>query len=334
MEISRRTFLAGAAVAAAEVAWPSLGDPLILGTGSHRYSCHHDWLTAPTGHAFGDTHGVAQDKAGRIYIAHTVHPDSASKNAVCVYSADGKFVESWGSEFAGGAHGLDLRSENGTEYLYHCDTNRRVVVKTDLKGKVIWERGAPAESGKYPNGEGYVPTNVAFGPNGDVYVADGYGSSYIHIYSKDGDYKKTFAGAGTEPGKTRSPHGIWLDDRGKEPQIVVADRSNRRLQYFDLDGKHVQFVTKGMRLPCHFSIQNGDMLIPDLESIVTIVDEKNQVVAALGDGAPSGLRGHPRNEFRDGKFIHPHSAKFLHNGDILVVEWVPIGRVTLLKKLK
>jgi hypothetical protein len=34
-----------------------------------------------------------------------------------------------------------------------------------------------------------------------------------------------------------------------------------------------------------------------------------------------------------GKFVHPHSAKFLHNGDILVVEWLPIGRVTLLKKL-
>jgi len=54
----------------------------------------------------------------------------------------------------------------------------------------------------------------------------------------------------------------------------------------------------------------------------------------LGDGYPSDLRGHPRADFIPGKFIHPHDAIFLKNGDILVAEWVPIGRVTLLKKVK
>ena len=38
-------------------------------------------------------------------------------------------------------------------------------------------------------------------------------------------------------------------------------------------------------------------------------------------------------QFIPGKFIHPHDAVFLHNGDILVSEWVPIGRVTLLKRV-
>jgi len=318
-----------------EAAWPmSDKQRLILGTGSHRYECIHNWLTPPAGMAFGDTHGVAQDHTGRIYICHTVHESSQSKDGVCVYTPDGKFIESWGPEFAGGSHGLDLRAEKGTEYLYHCDTNRKMVVKTDLKGGIVWQQGVPMSSDKYPGGNGYTPTNVAFAPNGDLYVADGYGSSYIHIYSADGDYKKTFAGPGHNAGQTSCPHGLWVDDRGNEPQLVVADRANRRLQYFDLDGKHIKFVTEGMRLPCHFSIRGGEMLIPDLESVITIVDEKNEVVASLGDGRPSDLRGHPRSDFIPGKFIHPHSAKFLHNGDILVVEWVPIGRVTLLKKLK
>ena len=75
------------------------------------------------------------------------------------------------------------------------------------------------------------------------------------------------------------------------------------------------------------------MLVPDLESVITILDARNDVIAHLGDGRPSGLRDHPRNDFVPTKFIHPHDAMFLRNGDILVAEWVPIGRVTLLRSL-
>ena len=76
------------------------------------------------------------------------------------------------------------------------------------------------------------------------------------------------------------------------------------------------------------------MLVPDLDSVVTILDKNNKVVTQLGDGNYSSLGGAPRSAFIPGKFIHPHAANFLHNGDILVVEWVPIGRVTLLRKLR
>ena len=71
------------------------------------------------------------------------------------------------------------------------------------------------------------------------------------------------------------------------------------------------------------------MLVPDLRSVVTILDENNKVITMLGDGDPSNLRGASRDKFIPGKFIHPHDAMFLRNGDILVAEWVPIGRVTL-----
>lgn len=165
-------------------------------------------------------------------------------------------------------------------------------------------------------------------------MSDGYGSSYIHQYNIKGEYIRTFGGPGTEPGKLQQPHGIWIDKRGSEPLLVVADRANNRLQYFTLDGKHVGFVTNGMRLPCHFHVRGELLLVPDLDHVVTILDGKNQVAVQLGDGrGMPEMRGHPRSDFPPGKFIHPHSAKFLSNGDILVVEWVPIGRVTLLRRL-
>lgn len=75
------------------------------------------------------------------------------------------------------------------------------------------------------------------------------------------------------------------------------------------------------------------MLVPDLQSVVTLFNADNKPVAHIGDGHPSKLRGAPRDQFIQDKFIHPHDAIFLANGDILVAEWVPIDRITLLKRV-
>lgn len=307
----------------------------IVGSGEHTYEVYHDWIEPPANLKWGDTHGVTTDAQGHIYIAHTVGSGSVSKDAICVYDPKGKFIKSFGSEFAGGGHGLDLRKEGSEEYLYICDVNRRVVAKTDLNGRVIWEFGAPAESGKYKDGQGWNPTNVAFAPNGDFFVGDGYGSSYIHRYNSDGKYLRTIIGPGSEAGQVSCPHGLWVDDRDKNNKmLLVADRGNRRLQYFTLEGTHVSFVTDPVRLPCHIHFNHDLMLVPDLESRVTILNGKNEAVAQLGDGKSDGdLRGAPREKFVPGHFVHPHGAAWINKRDILVVEWVPIGRVTLLKRV-
>lgn len=335
--LSRRELLAASGAFALGI--PSLArtaqmERLILGASEFQYEWVDDWLTPPSWISYGDTHGVAQDSCGNIYVAHTVNGRSAFGQAVCVFDENGKYLRSWGEQFRGGAHGLDLRREGASEFLYHCDTAHRKVVKTDLDGKEIWTLEAPKESGRYEKGEPFIPTNVAFSPNGDFYVADGYGSNWIHQYDRKANYIRTFGGPGRDPGQVQQPHGLWLDDRGKEPLLAVADRANHRIQYFSLDGKHVSFSTDGMRLPCHFSIQKGVMLVPDLSSVITLLDEDNKPIVQLGDGNPTNLRDHPRKDFVRGKFVHPHDAMFLRNGDILVAEWVPIGRVTLLRRVQ
>ncbi len=305
----------------------------ILGTGEHRYECIHDWLKPPEGLAWGDTHGLAQDRAGRIYVAHTVNASSSKAQAVVVYDDGGKFLSAWGDAFRGGAHGLDVRQEKDADFLYHCDTGRRIVVKTDVKGEVVWQAEWPKASGKYEAKEKYCPTNVAFLPDGDFLVGDGYGSSYIHRYTGAGAYVKTIIGPGSEKGQVSCPHGLWIDTRSGTPKLLVADRGNRRIQSFTLEGEHTGFVTEGMRMPCHFKTRGDVLLAPDLESVVTLLDKDNKVIVHLGDGHPSALRDQPREKFIAGKFIHPHTAIFLKNGDILVAEWVPIGRITLLRRV-
>lgn len=346
--ISRRSFLGSAAALAASSVVPSalansvnrkmertLQKNPILGHGDFTYECVHDWLTPPSNVKWGDTHGLALDSQSRIYVAHTVHSSSVGSDAVCVYDQKGKFIESWGAEFRGGAHGLDLRKEGSEEFLYHCDTRRRLVVKTNLKGKVIWQKGWPQESGVYASEDKWCPTNVAFDPNGDLFVGDGYGSSYIHRYGIDGTYKGVVIKPGAAPGQVQQPHGLWVDSRDGNPKLAVADRANARIQYFTLDGKHLGFITHSVRRPCHIHYNHGLMLVPDLDSVVTIFDKDDQPVAMLGDGQPMNpdLRDVPREQFIPGKFVHPHAAIWINPKDILVAEWVPIGRVTLLRKV-
>ena len=146
---------------------------------------------------------------------------------------------------------------------------------------------------------------------------------------------RTFGGGKTkEPGDLNSPHGITMDHRGAEPYVLVADRSNNRLQYFALDGKHVKF-SYGVHLPCHFDWYGDEMLVPDLAARVTILDRDDKVIVHLGEGPDDWKerRQKSRNHFLPGKFVCPHGACYDHEGNIFVVEWVEIGRVTKLRKV-
>lgn len=313
----------------------------VVGEGAHSFECLHDWLQPPAGMVWGDTHGLCQDSEGFIYVAHTVHPSSMRPEAVVVFDPEGKFVRAFGAEFRGGAHGLDLRSENGRDFLYHCDITRCRIVKTTLEGEIVWEHGYPVEDPNYAAQPiRFIPTNVAFAPDGTFFVGDGYGSSRVLRFSAKGEFIGEIGVPGIEDGQFTTPHGLRMDTRGDAPLLVVADRGNRRIQTFDLNGRHRQTILDGARLrqPCDFDLLGEWMVCPDLDSQVCILDRDYHVVAQLGDGQVENgkvgsRRRQSRSEFTPGKFICPHDAIFLRDGSILVAEWLPIGRITLLRRV-
>jgi len=312
--------------------------PPVIGAGKHTYHAEHGWGRLPDHVRWGDTHGVCIDAAGLVYIKHR---SSAKEpmDAICVFDADGKYVRSFGKEYHGGGHGIDVRKEGGEEFLYLSDIKNRQVVKTSLSGEQVWRLPYPQEPGVYKSAAGYLPTNVAFSPDGGFYIGDGYGSHYIHQYDKNAKWVRTFGGQGKEAGKLATPHGLWLDDRGDEAKLVVADRANARLQYFTLDGKHAGFVSE-MSFPADIDRRGDELLVPDLHARVTILGKDNEVLVHLGYHADwtetvladrFRMRGTPK-EWQPGRFVHPHDACFDDSGNIFVVEWVPTGRVTKLTR--
>jgi len=347
--------------------------PVLIGEGEFQYECHHNWGQVPEQITWKNTHGVTIDKQGFIYITH--QGDQAKPcDTVVVFDPAGQFVRSFGKEYAGGGHGIDIREENGTEYLYlSVNAPHRLIVKCDTTGKVIWKRSAPKEAGVYDAQHAFNPTNVCFGPNNAVFVGDGYGSHYLHEYDKEGNWIRLIGEPGSRPGQLKTPHAQWLDTRGgATPQLVVADRSNNRLQMFSLPGSSQKILqggnaakktpagtitqqesisgqavpvtsVPGLLLPAGVDIQGDLMLVADLGARVLIFQGiDNQLVANLGydeawtaqvmEGKPFKMRTRPET-WQAGKFIHPHDACFDRAGNIFVTEWVDQGRVTFLKKV-
>ena len=349
-EPSRRNILKSAAAGAiAAVA----GAPLIMtsktkaetkgriyGKDAHTYEVIDGWGEGrPSDKPWGNTHMVQEVADGRIFVHHT------GPQSVHVFDPDGKFIEAWG-DHGGAAHGMDLRKEGNEEFLYFAPTGQHRVVKTNLKGEKVFECGIPTEAKNakgepcYGEGKGkYIPTFIAFAPgdNGDFYVADGYGSSYVHRYNSKGEYKSTFGGKGKADGELDCPHGIYCDTRdAAKPTILVADRSNHRLQWFTLDGKHIKTVKDELREPCHFDIMGTDVLIPDLQGRVTIFDKDNKLITHLGDNPDPAKRrnnGVKKEDLTPGDFCTPHGAIWDRAGNIYVAEWLRYGRVTKLRRV-
>ncbi|MDP6408306.1 MAG: hypothetical protein QGI46_02920, partial [Planctomycetota bacterium] len=206
-------FLASRLLPAQEIGAP------VLGTGKQRFEWVHDWATLPEGVSFGNTHGcIVSDSSGRVYV------NTDTKRAVMVFEADGRLVDSWGEDLAGGLHGMCVVEEDGGEFLYLTHTARHIAAKATLGGEIPWTLGYPEASGLYDSADSYRPTSIAVAPDGGIFVADGYGKSWIHQYDAEREYLRSFAGPGPEPGRTRTPHGISIDLRGEEPLLVVSDR--------------------------------------------------------------------------------------------------------------
>ncbi len=357
-ELSRRRFLAAAAAATtATVAAPAVvtasktDSKLIIGEGDYQFEVFHDWPQLPSQFQWQTTHNVAVDRAGNLYVIHEGHADKPDHPAIFVFDPEGKYVRSFGSQFQGGGHGIEVREEDGQEFLYICAYQQvKAIAKLDLNGETVWHQHAPMSAGIYAAGEDthpektwgrdrFMPTNTTFLPNGDFFVADGYGSFYIHRYDKTGKWLSCIGGPGEGLGTFDTPHGLWVDARpNRQPQLVVADRAHHTLQYLTLDGQYVSTL-EGFGLPANIDTHGELMVVPELFARISILDGQNRVVAQLGDDSQRirsdskfAIRS-DQSQWKPGKFVHPHDACFDHEGNIFVAEWVASGRVTKLKRV-
>lgn len=327
----------------------------VIGNGDYKFRCEHQCVELPDRYHWQTTHNVAVDPNNNLYVIHEGKQELKDHPSIFVFDSEGKFIRAMGEQFQGGGHGLEVHVENGTPYLYvTAYQHLKTFAKLTLEGETVWQKFAPMQSGHYADGEAsqpkkvwgrnrFMPTNIAFLPDGTFLVADGYGSYVIHRYDSDGNWLSSFGGAGRGKGTFNLPHGLWVDTRdGGDPEIAIADRANNTLQIFTLEGDYKKTVD-GFGLPANIDTRGNLMLVPELVAQVSLLDREHKTVATIGSDQERILEDKEKSKgfkirtdesrWQQGKFVHPHDACFDLEDNIYVAEWVATGRVTKLTRV-
>ncbi|MCB1122771.1 MAG: NHL repeat-containing protein [Verrucomicrobiae bacterium] len=301
---------------------------VITGNGQHRFEVDNHWAQFPDGNPLGSTHGgVAIDKNGKVYV--TTNQD----RGIAIFGTDGKYLGSLGEEYAG-SHSLQIREEYGVEYLYAAHLSAQRIIKVDLQGKLVMEIKDTPEQPIPETFKGL--TGVTVGPDGRIYAVVGYGSNLIHIFSPEGKLLKTFGHKGEGLEDTKTCHGVYIDNRFGEPRLLVADRENRRLKHYDLEGNFIGIHAQFLRRPCSVDIYGDYVAVAELQGRVTIINKDGVPVAFLGDNPDEGQWAQyktPLENIADGIFTAPHGLCYDKEGNLYVQDWNETGRISFLKRI-
>jgi sugar lactone lactonase YvrE len=194
-------------------------------------------------------------RASHLNLIAAVMEQSRQKprmqHMVMVFDKAGKLVDSWeqhNKEFVN-AHSVSISPYDSEKHVWLVDHNGHQVLKFTNDGKKLamrlGEKGVPGTDKVHFD----QPSGIAFMPNGDFFITDGYGNTRVTRFSKDGKYLYEFGkpGKGPNPGPSEfnTVHSMVIDARHR---LYVSDRNNSRVQVFDEQGKFIE-MWKDIPLP-------------------------------------------------------------------------------------
>ena len=218
-----------------------------------------DFFKLPDGMNFGEVPGVAMDSKGNIYVF--TRSNSATGPAYAPAAAqllefgpDGQFMREIGKGLYAWSEAHSVRIDRD-DNIWAIDKSSDMIIKFNQAGRVVWTFGRRSESADQeakpwerervpplPAIDGLFrqPTDVTWDSEGNIYITDGYVNSRVAKYDKNGDWVKSWGEKGTGPGQFHLPHAIVAD---RDNNLYVGDRTNRRIQVFDTEGKFLRMFT-------------------------------------------------------------------------------------------
>ena len=232
------------------------------------------------------------------------------------------------------AHGMAVDAEDN---VWITATHGATVMKLSPEGELLLTIGEPGRRGDWDEAAGqrllWQPVMVAFGPTGDVYIAQGHGnespndtgsddpannigaSRILHL-DKNGRFINQWYGNEAGPGKFNSAHGLAVDPTNGD--VWIGDREDYRIVVYSGAGEFLK--TLQMRnLPCalNFDSHGQPWMASGQDGQFLKLDRNGKVLGAIGNGMGIG----------PGQFIEA-SYWVMDKDDNLYAGDTAVGRIT------
>lgn len=254
-----------------------------------------NFFQLPSGSEFGACSAVAMNQQGEIIVFHR------GKRPLMVFNAQGQFLQAWGDDLIGSAHGCRVDADNR---IWVTDIARHRVLKFDSQGKLLLSLGtgkAGAADDQFNK-----PTDIAFGNDGTFFISDGYGNTRVLKFDANGKLLSQWGKPGKGNGEFNLPHAAIVDREGR---LLIGDRENDRLQLFDQSGQWLAtwpgFAPYGVAI--------------DAKARVYVADARAHQVLRLNHKGEVEQRWGKKGS-TPGEFDLPHMLAFDCEGSLYVAE--------------
>lgn len=299
------------------------------------YKWIEHWVKLPNSDEGWAHHGIASLANSQILAGHSTRPELYFLNA------SGSVVKMLPLEVSEIHHLCPKYSANDATVLI-CDLGDKDlddryrteprVVEFDFEGTL--RKSISKNQLNYQESQTFKPTSTAYDAlNQRTWISDGYGSHLVHCLDDAGMILFTLDGS-TGCGRFDCPHTVFIDGRNDQSRVLISDRSNHRVQVYDLDGNYIDTMSiPSLRTPSAFAVLDDHLLVVELEARIHVLDRTNRPVQCLFDGSDNAkLPGWPnriRNEklvspgdLEIGKLNSPHSICIDLSGNIYLSEWM------------
>src|ERR1700688_2446201 len=217
-------------------------------------------------HTIGETEGVSMNSKGHLFVYSRTGKGGSARGGTAAelfeFDQNMKFVKMWGPDNYAASFAHSVRVDK-YDNVWMIDEGSGMIVKFDPAGVVKMTLGRKPEAIDYM--ERYIErgekvaerypvgtmgtfnreTDVAWDPQDNMFISDGYGNSRFVKIAKDGVWQKAVGTHGSGDNQFSTPHGIATDAQGN---VFVGDRGNNRIQVYDNNMNFKQSIT-GMGAP-------------------------------------------------------------------------------------
>jgi len=286
----------------------------------------------------GGVPAVALDSKNNLWV-YQRRP--AGNPQLMRYSPAGQLTLSVGDDVIGHAdkaHGMAIDAEDN---IWVLDTANGTAKKVSPEGKLLQTIGTPGHPGDWDEARGqqllWEPVMIAFGPKGDIYIAQGHGNESPNVVDSDdptnnigaarilhldraGNYIGQWFGHNVGEGKFVNAHALGIDP--KTGDVWIGDREDYRIVIYSSAGQFLRTIqTRNLVCAIQFDRAGNPWMASGQDGQFLKLDRNGKVVGAVGNGMGIG-----KGQFIEASYWVFDKQNNLWAGD------TSVGRVTRMER--